>query len=70
MQTLPISEEVWRRALHFAREHLLWWHEPERQNIDPRIVERARYKAQHKIDRIYARGLPEWQERDRDSHVP
>lgn len=48
MQTLPISEEVWRRALHFAREHLLWWHEPERQNIDPPVIERARFKAQHR----------------------
>lgn len=56
------SEELWRKSLTLQRGHLRSVKGAERASAE-NIA-----KAERRIERIWAAGLPEWQARVRESH--
>ncbi|MER8455233.1 hypothetical protein NKJ87_10205 [Mesorhizobium sp. M0027] len=66
MDTEYASEEIWRTSLAAARSYFRHLQTPENLPYAAKSISHAI----RRIERIRAAGLPEWQERDRNTGFP
>ncbi|MER9234006.1 hypothetical protein NKI56_18210 [Mesorhizobium sp. M0622] len=66
MDTEYASEEIWRTSLAAARSYLRHLQAPENLPDTAKSI----CHAIRRIERIRAAGLPEWQERDKNTRFP
>ena len=61
------SEAIWRKSLLMQQSYLRRLDQPEYAHLPPK----ERVKMQHRIDRIWAAGDPDWQQRaGPNAHLP